>query len=141
KEDTATFVGYMTHHELRWIFPCCDVGVFPSIVKESGPMVFLEALSSGCFPVGTYHAGTAQKIDAVAPYLENADAEWMKARPEPAHLAGDLARAIPGALSVAGRYSRVLREVAEREYDWKPIAANLARTLHDISTRTGARTG
>jgi glycosyltransferase involved in cell wall biosynthesis len=135
REDTVQFVGYMTHRELQWIFPCCDVGVFPSMVKESGPMVFLEALSSGCFPVGSYYAGTGEKIDVVTPWLDSEDAEWMKVRHTPEHMAADLARVLPNALAVASKYRAVLRSVAEREYDWKPIAANLARALHALAEK------
>jgi glycosyltransferase involved in cell wall biosynthesis len=133
RPESVRFVGYLTHRELSWIFPCCDVGIFPSMVKESGPMVFLEALSSGCFPIGTYFAGTRGKIDSVAPYLGANDVEWMKLRPEPAHLASDLARVVPGAIAVRDQYADTLRRVAEEEYDWKPIAAKLARTLHVVA--------
>src|SRR5687768_10730139 len=86
ESDNVTFLGYFTHRELSWLFSCCDVGVFPSLVKESGPMVFLEALSSGCFPIATYFAGAKDKIDTVAPHLAPADAEFMKVRPDPAVL-------------------------------------------------------
>ena len=54
------------HHELQHLFPCCDAGIFPSIVKEAGPLVFLEALASGCFPLGTYFAGMKASIDGIA---------------------------------------------------------------------------
>ena len=45
------FTGYLTHRELRHLFPCCDAAVFPSLVKEAGPLVFLEALASGALLV------------------------------------------------------------------------------------------
>lgn len=135
------FLGYMTHRELSWLMGCCDVGVFPSLVKESGPMVFLEALACGCFPIATYFAGAKDKIDTVAPWLDAADAAYMKVRPDPAVLTADLEHAIGGALDISGRYTQVLRQVAEREYDWQPIAARLAATLTALSTGlpTGAR--
>ncbi len=120
------FLGYLTHRELSWIMPCCDVGVFPSLVKESGPMVFLEALSSGCFPVATYFAGAKNKIDTVAPYLGE-DARFMKLRVN--HVAEDMAPVVTGALEVAAKHSATLRNIAQQEYDWQPIAAKLARTL------------
>jgi hypothetical protein len=46
--------------------PCCDVAIFPSVVAEVGPLVFLEALASGAFPLGTYFAGMAASINSVA---------------------------------------------------------------------------
>ena len=77
-KDSVIFTGYLTHHELRYLFPCCDVAIFPSVVAEAGPLVFLEALASGCFPLGTYFAGMAASIDSVAHVLENEDVEVMK---------------------------------------------------------------
>lgn len=124
------FLGYLTHRELSWIMPCCDAGVFPSLVKESGPMVFLEALSCGCFPIATYFAGAKNKIDTVAPYLEPAHAEFMKVRLE--NVTEDIVECVTGALSVTDRYTAVLRQIAEREYDWQPIARKLADTLLSI---------
>ena len=120
------FLGYLAHRELSWIMPCCDVGVFPSLVKESGPMVFLEALASGCFPVATYFAGAKNKIDTVAPWLGE-DARWMKLRVD--HVATDMAPTVIGALAVSARHTETLRRVAEEEYDWQPIARKLAATL------------
>ena len=136
------FVGYLTHRELSWIMPCCDVGVFPSLVKESGPMVFLEALSCGCFPIATYFAGAKGKIDTVAPHLDPLDAELMKVRPDPATLTAELARVIPGALQASPRYSQILRRIAQQEFDWQPIAASLARTLGSVAEQAaGSHSG
>lgn len=123
------FLGYLTHRELSWLMPCCDAGIFPSLVKESGPMVFLEALSCGCFPIATYFAGAKNKIDTVAPHLEPGDAEFMKLRPDPAHLHDDIVRAVTGALSVSEKYRMALRRIAEQQFDWAPIARKLADTL------------
>ncbi len=126
------FLGYLTHRELSWIMPCCDVGVFPSLVKESGPMVFLEALSCGCFPIATYFAGAKNKIDTVAPYLKE-DARYMKLRVD--HVAEDMVPAVTGALTVSDKYAPTLRRIAEAEYDWRPIAAKLADTLEMVAGR------
>ena len=49
RKDRVIFTGYLTHRELRYLFPACDVAIFPSVVAEAGPLVFLEALASGCF--------------------------------------------------------------------------------------------
>jgi glycosyltransferase involved in cell wall biosynthesis len=129
------FIGYFTHRELSWLFACCDVGVFPSLVKESGPMVFLEAISSGCFPIATYFAGAKDKIDTVAPYLGD-DAEFMKVRPDPGAITSDLVHSVTGALRVCEKYPAVLREIARAEYDWQPIAGRLGALLHELSANS-----
>ena len=138
RPDSVQFLGYLTHNELSLLFPCCDAGAFPSMVKESGPMVFLEALSSGSFPVGTYFGGTKGKIDTVAPYLDPKDVEWMKTRPEPEHLTADLARVLPHALAARDRYAATLRRVAEQEFDWAPIALKLHDILLDVARNAPA---
>ena len=69
RRDRVIFTGYLTHRELRYLFPCCDAAVFPSLVREAGPLVFLEALASGAFPLGTYFGGMKASIDALADAL------------------------------------------------------------------------
>ena len=64
--ERVIFTGYLTHAQMKYLMPCCDVAIFPSIVPEGGPLVLLEALASGCFPLGTYFAGMAAHIDSVA---------------------------------------------------------------------------
>ena len=93
-------------------------------------MVFLEALSSGCFPVATYFAGAKNKIDTVAPHLGE-DARFMKLRVD--HVAQDIVPAVTGALAARDRYAQTLRRIAEEEYDWQPIATKLARTMEEVA--------
>jgi hypothetical protein len=95
-------------------------------------MVFLEALSCGCFPIATYFAGAKNKIDTVAPYLKE-DARYMKLRVD--HVAEDMVPAVTGALTVSDKYAPTLRRIAEAEYDWRPIAAKLADTLEMVAGR------
>jgi glycosyltransferase involved in cell wall biosynthesis len=128
KPDTVVFTGYLTHREMSWLLPCCDAGIFPSMVIESGPLVFLESLASGVFPIGTYFGGMKVKIDRVAPELDADHAELMKVRPDAEHIVADIARVVPSAIGLAARYRATLRRVAEEHYDWQPIARRL-RTL------------
>jgi hypothetical protein len=51
------------------IYPYCDVAIFPSIVAEAGPLVLIEAMASGCYPMGTYFAGMGANIDIAASAL------------------------------------------------------------------------
>ncbi|MGH7475268.1 MAG: glycosyltransferase [Longimicrobiales bacterium] len=139
--ERVTFTGYLSHGELRHVFPCCDVAVFPSVVAEAGPLVFLEALASGCFPLGTYFAGMAASIDAAAVALPEADAEMMKLRPDAAHVAADIAERVPRALELGERHREALRRIAVEHYDWSSVARRLARSLHEIADRTPAGPG
>jgi glycosyltransferase involved in cell wall biosynthesis len=135
KPDTVVFTGYLTHREMAWLLPCCDVAVFPSMVIESGPLVFLEALASGVFPIGTYFGGMKVKIDRASPVLDDDHGSLMKVRPEAAHIVADIARVLPDALEVAARYRARLRTVADEHYDWRPIARRLRTLLEETAQR------
>jgi glycosyltransferase involved in cell wall biosynthesis len=137
KPDTVVFTGYLTHREMAWLLPCCDVAVFPSMVIESGPLVFLEALASGVFPIGTYFGGMKVKIDRAAPALDDDHGTLMKVRPDAAHIVADIARVLPDALEVAPRYRARLRTVADEHYDWRPIARRLRTLLEETAARHG----
>lgn len=133
KSHTVVFTGYLTHREMAWVLPCCDVGVFPSMVIESGPLVFLEALASGVFPVGTYFGGMKVKIDRVAPVLDPGHQVLLKVRPTAEHIVADLAAVLPDALEVGSRYRATLRSVADEHYDWRPVARRLRDLLEETA--------
>lgn len=133
KPDTVLFTGCLTHREMSLLLPCCDVAIFPSMVAEAGPLVFLEALASGVFPIGTYFGGMQVKIDRVAEEVPPDVAAAMKVRREAAHIVSDIAAAIPAALRHAPQHCHTLRRLAEDHYDWQPIGRRLARQLHELS--------
>ncbi|MEX1182579.1 MAG: glycosyltransferase [Gemmatimonadota bacterium] len=132
KTDTVVMTGYLTHREMAWLLPCCDAAIFPSMVLESGPLVFLEALSSGVFPIGTYFGGMKVKIDMAAQHLGD-DASAMKVRPDAEHIVADIAAAVPVALPLGGRHRHTLRRIAEEHYDWRPVARRLADVLEEVA--------
>ena len=125
RPDTVVFTGYLTHRELRYLFPCCDAGVFPSVVREAGPLVFLESLASGSFPLGTYFGGMAASIDAVAGELPSEVGEAMKLSVD--NTVDDIISHVPDAIALSAKYGRDLARIAQERYDWKSVA----RTLHD----------
>lgn len=129
RPDRIIHTGYLTHRELKHLFPSCDVAVFPSVVAEAGPLVFLEALASGCFPLGTYFAGMAASIDSVADRLPAPDAALMKLRNDPDHAVADIVRQAVDALALGGRHRKTLREAVVQHYDWANVAGKLAAEL------------
>jgi glycosyltransferase involved in cell wall biosynthesis len=105
------------------------VAVFPSIVPEAGPLVFLEALAAGCWPVGTYHAGMAASIDTVAEVLPREDVNWMKLPHQRESLVAGIVRTVTGALALGGRHRDRLRDLAVRRFDWTRVARRLSQEL------------
>jgi hypothetical protein len=95
------------------------------VVREAGPLVFLEALSSGCFPLGTYFGGMAASIDAVGEEIAPEAADIMKL--DPKNTVHDLARKIPRALEQAPRYREVFAKLARDRYDWSSVSRRFLR--------------
>jgi glycosyltransferase involved in cell wall biosynthesis len=129
RPGSVVFTGYLTHNELRYLFPCCDAAVFPSVVREAGPLVFLEAMASGAFPLGTYFGGMKASIDTVGAALPPDGADLMKLDPDPARTVADIVAKAPQAIRERERFVRALAEVARERYDWEGVAATLAREL------------
>ena len=131
--DSVIFTGYLTHRELRYLFPCCDIAIFPSIVAEAGPLVFLEALASGCFPLGTYFAGMAASINSVRKVLPPEDAELMKLSADETQTVEDISVKASEALLISNKHKEALRRVAVEQYDWKNVARRLASDLKSLA--------
>lgn len=125
RPERAIFTGYLTHSELRFLFPCTDVAVFPSVVKEAGPLVFLEAMASGAFPLGTYFAGMKASIDSVSDAIPAACADAMKLSPDPDHTVDDIVRNVPRALETGDDVKAALFDVARERYDWTGVSTRL----------------
>jgi glycosyltransferase involved in cell wall biosynthesis len=130
RRDRVIFTGYLTHEELRHLFPCCDAAIFPSLVREAGPLVFLEALASGAFPLGTYFGGMKASIDSVAEVLPPEVAGVMKLDPE--NTVADIVRHVPPALEMGERYKEVLFRVARDRYDWSSVGRTILRELNSM---------
>lgn len=128
----VVFTGHLEHAALSQLYPCCDVAVFPSIVAEAGPLVLIEAMASGCYPMGTYFAGMGANIDIASAALDPQQSQYMKLRRDPEHLVEDIAANVAGALALRGSYRNALREVAVAHYDWGAVARRLSLTLHTI---------
>jgi len=132
RADRVIFTGYLAHHELQHLFPCCDAGIFPSIVKEAGPLVFLEALASGCFPLGTYFGGMKASIDAIAELFPPEIAAAMMI--DPLDTVADIVTNVSLALRFGVRYKDVLSRTAQARYDWTSVGRRLAHELDTLAT-------
>jgi glycosyltransferase involved in cell wall biosynthesis len=137
RADRVIFTGYLTHHELQHLFPCCDAGIFPSIVKEAGPLVFLEALASGCFPLGTYFGGMKASIDAIAALFPPEIADAMKI--DPLNTVHDIVDHMGRALTFGVRYKDVLSRTAQERYDWTSVGRKLANELDKLAEAAGTK--
>ena len=135
RADRVIFTGYLTHNELKFLFPCCNAGMFPSIVKEAGPLVFLESLASGCFPLGTYFGGMKASIDSIAALFPTEIAEAMKLNP--LDTVADIVKNVSTALRFGIRYKDVLSRTAQERYDWTSVGRRLSHELDAMAVRAG----
>jgi glycosyltransferase involved in cell wall biosynthesis len=129
RPDSAIFTGYLTHRELKYLFPCCDAAVFPSAVREAGPLVFLESLASGTFPLGTYFGGMRASIDSLAGSLPAPVLDAMKLDAAPEHTVQDVVEKAPAAIALAERWRGALHEAVRERYDWSRVARRLLDEL------------
>ena len=132
RPDRVIFTGYLTHRELRHLFPCADAAVFPSVVKEAGPLVFLEALASGAYPLGTYFGGMRASIESVAEHLAAGDADAMRLRPGPEHTVTDIVRQVPRAFEKSGALRDNLHQIAASRYDWSSVARRMISIMEAL---------
>jgi len=133
RRKKVVFTGYLTHNELQFLFPAIDVAIFPSVVAEAGPLVFLEAMASGCFPIGTYFAGMAASIDSIQGSIPDDILDIMKLNPDPAKTVQDMVQKIDSTLELNGKYSTALRNVAVERYDWQNISKRFSAILKTLS--------
>ena len=127
--ETVLFTGYLTHRELRHLFACAEAAVFPSRIREAGPLVFLEALASGCYPLGTDFGGMAASIGAVAEALGEEATAPMRLSEDEARVVSDIAVQLPRALEASAAHAADLRRLAVERYDWTNVAHRLAEQL------------
>jgi glycosyltransferase involved in cell wall biosynthesis len=132
RRERVIFTGYLTHRELRYLFPCCDAAVFPSLVKEAGPLVFLEALASGAFPLGTYFGGMKASIDAVGEGLPPEVGEAMKLDPDAERTVADIVRKVPLALEMGEQHKETLFRIARDRYDWSSVARTFSGEMNAL---------
>ena len=127
--NKVLFMGYLVHQELCHLFPCCDVAIFPSIVKEAGPLVFLESLASGCFPLGTYFGGMAASIDTVAKSLPSNISDLMKISVKEDQMVSDILEHTLQVLTLDESFKETFRKVAIDLYDWQGVSKKLILEL------------
>jgi len=123
------FVGRLDHARLKFLFPCADLMVCPSIVPEAHPLVVMESLSSGVIPVVSYFSGLKDCVDELALLLGKSLIEKMKLSTDTAHRVESMIANICKLLADPGLKSHgpQLQRIAVENYDWRKRAAQLVQ--------------
>ena len=126
-QSQVHFLGRLDHDLLRFVFPCADFALFPSIIPEAYQLVITESLSNGVFPLASYFSGSADSIDSVIPFLGQKMVDRMK-------ISVDVKKRIPGLITnlsdlltdeSINKSKSDFRKVVVENFDWKIVAKKM----------------
>ena len=119
--DHVHFLGRLGHENLRHVFPCADVSVFPSVVPEAYPLVLMESLASGVFPMASDFSGFADAFSELESWLGADDVEKMRLPCRDPDRVSGLGRRLLEALGEDGlpALRNELVTIAVDHYDWR----------------------
>jgi glycosyltransferase involved in cell wall biosynthesis len=134
-KDRVHFCGRLDHSRLKHLFPCCDIAVFPSLIKEASPLVMAESLANGVLPSGANHSGLKDGLDGLSKNLEAGLIRKMRLPAEMEKRIPGFIRNIPALLDRAGNptLKADLRALAVEKYDWRTMAEQLALSAQRFS--------
>jgi glycosyltransferase involved in cell wall biosynthesis len=137
--DHVHFLGRMDHHLLRYLFPCADVGFFPSVVPEAYANVLFESLSNGVLPMASYFSGLACGLDDLVPHLGQDLVDLMKIPVDDATRIPVLIQHLSQVLGKTALKSvrPKLREIAVKNFDWSIRAEQMVDAYSKIISSQG----
>jgi glycosyltransferase involved in cell wall biosynthesis len=68
-KEAVIFTGIIDHAILKYLLPCADVLVAPSVFPEAFGMVAVEALACGVLPIVTYQSAFKEIADVVEDHV------------------------------------------------------------------------
>jgi glycosyltransferase involved in cell wall biosynthesis len=128
--DAVIFTGPIDHANLKYLLPCSDVLVAPSVFPEAFGMVAVEALACGVLPIVTYQSGLKEIVDIVEAHIAAYDLSLNKV-PLSADACVYMAQNIGAFFAFqeqhpsteqARAFKQSLRTIATTLYSWQGIA-------------------
>jgi glycosyltransferase involved in cell wall biosynthesis len=134
------FLGRLDHNLLRFLFPCADIGLFPSIIPETYGNVLFESLANGVLPMASYFSGLACGLDDLLPYLGQDLVDLMKIPVENTSRIPRLIRSLGDMLSNESLEDvrPELRKIVKKHYDWSIRAQQMAVAYSRIISGEGS---
>jgi glycosyltransferase involved in cell wall biosynthesis len=124
--DHVHFLGRLNHDLLRFVFPCVDVALFPSVIPEAYPLVLMESLSNGVLPTASNFSGFREGLDQLVPDLGEERVDLMRLPMEDATRVKGIADRLAALLSDERDWTQDLRDIATSRYDWAIRAEQMA---------------
>ena len=131
------FLGRFDHERLHYVFPCADLAVFPSVVPEAYPLVLMESLANGVFPLVSYFSGFKDGIDELEKFLDPTLVDKMKIPTDPTTRIPTLISNINNLLSdnSLDELRPSLCRIAAENYDWNIQAAKMTAAYQEVIDR------
>lgn len=124
------FLGHLGHPQLRWLFPCCQLAIFPSIIDEASPLVFAESLASGVPAAVAYHSGLKDGLDALLQEVPPEVFKHLQLDPQMSGRVASIADNVSWLLAqgVSNALRATLRRIAEERHNWEAVAKGVSAT-------------
>jgi glycosyltransferase involved in cell wall biosynthesis len=133
------FTGRMSHEELRYLVPLCDVFVAPSIFTEAFGTVAIEALSCGVLPIITYDYGFREVHDTIYDELNIGNSIELKKLVLDKSFIPNLSHNISRVLDFQERrdfsFRKKCRNIAAHHYSWESITESYESTYGRLINR------
>ena len=122
------FLGRLDHSRLRYLFPCADLSIFPSVIPEAYPLVVMESLSNGVLPLVSYFSGFRDSVDELRPLLGDTLTELIKIPVESSLRITTIGEHLCQVFSNPSLESirPILRQIAVEQFDWQLRALQMA---------------
>ena len=127
------FLGRLNHDLLRFVFPCVDLALFPSVIPEAYPLVLMESLANGVLPVASDFSGFAEGLDNLEPDLGAERVSLMRLPVEDETRVAGMARRLGALLDQRRDWSDELRAIATARYDWSNRAVQMVAAYERYS--------
>ncbi len=132
--EQVHFLGRLDHSRLRFVFPCADLAVFPSIVPEAYPLVVMESLANGVLPLVSYFSGFKDSVDELRPLIGARLNDLMKIPVTPDGRIETIAAGL-GQLLEDQSYIGLkpqLRQIAVEQFDWQLRAQQMVEAYRSL---------
>ncbi len=129
----VVFTGIVDHAHLKYLLPCADVLIAPSVFPEAFGMVAIEALACGVLPLVTYQSAFKEIAEVIAAGVAEADYDFSlrKVYLETRAFV-DMAQNVLASFAWQQQlhaehrfqaWQQALRGLATQHYSWQRIAA------------------
>ena len=135
--DRVHFLGRLPHALLRFVAPCADLAVFPSVVPEAYPLVLMESLSNGVLPLVSDFSGFADGLDQLASLIGDDLVDRLRLPYGTSERRRGIASRVSSNLDDPPDETtlRRLRGVAVEHFDWDVRAREMAAAYRRFVTR------